>query len=82
MLDPIHYDLILQAIKVLFLTCLPILAVLSVAGILSSILQVVTGIHDPALSYAVRVLALIALLYFLIPSLWQSIVSLAEMALH
>jgi type III secretory pathway component EscS len=80
-MDAQTQDVLLQAFRALFTVALPVCVVLSVAGSLVAGLQAVTSIHDSATAYTVRVLALVVLLYILLPGFVRVITSLAELAL-
>ncbi len=82
MFDAASYDLLYQAIKVVFLTALPVLLVLGISGLLAGVLQAATGINDIAVSYGIKMLALVGLLYFFLPAWFDSISKLAELALR
>lgn len=70
---------LVEGLKVLFLLGLPILIAVSLGGILVAALQGATAIHDSASAYAVRILALVAVLYLMFPLYSRSLVSLATM---
>ncbi len=78
-MDPLHYDVILEAMKALFLMCLPIVLALALAGTLVSAFQSVTGLTDPASAYAVRLITLVLVLYFFFSAMSQTILNLAGM---
>lgn len=79
-MDAQQYDLLLEALKVLFLLCLPVIVGLAIAGTLASVLQSVTGLNDPATLYALRLIALVMILYFFFSTMTESILNLARMA--
>ena len=54
-------EICIEAMRVLFLLSAPCIAVAAIVGLLSGALQTVTSIHEIALSYALKLLALIAL---------------------
>ena len=64
-----EYEIVYQGMRVLFLLGLPVVAAVSLAGTLAAALQAATTIQDPAIGYAARLGALVAVLYFLLPSL-------------
>lgn len=82
MLDAAQYDLISQAIRTLFLAALPLTIIALVVGILVGALQSVSAIHDTALSYGLKLVAVAVTLYLILPSLAQSLVTLMGAALH
>ena len=71
-------DLLILSIRTLILVVAPIVVVVSLAGTLVSALQSVTSVHEPAISFAVRLAALVATLYVLFPFISQSILTLAQ----
>ena len=73
-------DIALEALRILFLQGLPIVIVLAVAGTIISALQSATAINEPALGYAVRLLALVAALYFILPATIKAILDLTQVA--
>jgi len=76
----IFYEVVSQALRVLFLVGAPVIIILSLAGTLIAALQSATTIQEPALGYAVRMIALVALLYFFFPAASQSVLDLARLA--
>lgn len=82
MIDPHMYDLVLQAMRALFLLCLPIVVCVSIAGTIMSLFQSATSIQELASGYGTRLLALIVALYFFLPSFARTLVALAEQAFH
>ena len=79
MLDPVIYEVLEEGIRALFIICLPIVAALSFSGVLVAALQSATSIHEPALGYGVRLVTLIALLYFFFPVISGYIIRLSEL---
>ena len=75
-----QYDLVYAALRTLFLSALPVVVAVSLAGTLAAALQSATAIHDPALGYAARLLALLVVLYLVLPSSIDALVSLAQLA--
>ena len=76
------YDLAIEAIRLLFVVGGPLIVVTGLAGTLVSLVQTVTSLPDPALSYGVRMLAVVAVLYLLLPSAIQSLMLLMRQALE
>jgi type III secretory pathway component EscS len=74
------YAITLQALRTLFLGTLPVIIGVGLAGTLTSALQSAMAIKDAATLYAVKLLALVGVLYFFMPSFISSVVTLAEMA--
>ena len=77
----VESDLIMEALRVFFVLALPMVALVSLASTLVSALQGATAIPDPALGYAVRLLAAISVLYFFGPAAIHSLLALTEMVL-
>ena len=82
MFDAAVYDILYQAMKVIFLTALPMLLVLMLSGVIVGVIQGATGINEIALNYGVKVLVFVGLLYFLLPASFDSISRLTELALR
>lgn len=78
-MDNSLYLLFYEAFRVTFLLGMPVLIVLVLSGTLVSAFQSITSLHDPASAYAVRMIALVALLYFLLPSFTSRLINFAEM---
>ena len=81
-MDGITYDLVLETLRVLFIGAVPVVAAATVAGMIISVFQSATTIVDPSLGYAVRLIAVVVVLYFLVSSFAQSIMMLADQAFH
>lgn len=79
MIEEFHYTILMEGLKVLIMAGLPIVVVLALAGTLVSALQSATGISDPALGFGVRILSLVLVLYFMLPSVLRSLMTLTEM---
>ena len=69
-------EVAIQVERVLFLLAVPVVVAVAVAGTLISALQSATTMKDPASAYAVRLLALVATLYFLYPGFARSLTEL------
>jgi len=80
MLTQIQYEIISQTLEVLFLCALPVVAALTVSSLLVSALQTAMSVHEPAAGYAVRLVALVISLYYTLPAISRSLVTLAETA--
>ncbi|NLF25382.1 MAG: hypothetical protein GX589_06955 [Deltaproteobacteria bacterium] len=76
----VQYDLVYAALRTLFLSALPVIVAVSLAGTLIAALQSATAINDPAVGYAARLLALLVALYLAVPPSVDAIVSLAQLA--
>jgi flagellar biosynthesis protein FliQ len=75
------YDVFLMALKCLYLIAAPSILVIFVAGSLASILQSAMSVQEATMNYAVRVIALVLLLYLILPAAVRSITDLAAFAL-
>lgn len=80
MLDPEIQELLLYALRIVFLLALPVVIVLSIAGTLVAAFQAATTLRESTVSYAIKLFALLALLYFTYPAFSRSLLSLAEMS--
>lgn len=72
------YSLLVESIRVLFLLGLPVVVIGLVAGALSSVLQGVTQIPEPAISYALKVVALVAVGFFFLSDFGSGLIDLFE----
>jgi flagellar biosynthesis protein FliQ len=54
-------DVVAEGLRTLFLICGPCLVAVALAGILSGVLQTVTAIHESAISYVLKLAALVGL---------------------
>ena len=75
-----EYDVVLLGLRTLFVLGVPVVLALAVAGTIIGALQSATAIQEPALGYAVRLLALVCLLYVLLPTAIPTLIALAELA--
>lgn len=75
-----EYDLIFDALYYLFIVGFPIVLAASLAGTLAAALQTVTAIQEPALGYAVRLTAVVVVLYFFMPQIISGLLELAKAA--
>ena len=66
-------ELIWQAVRILALIAFPMVAAVSVAGLLVGAFQAITSIQDPASGFAVRLAALFVVIYLLWPT-WNSMI--------
>ncbi|MBX7137405.1 MAG: flagellar biosynthetic protein FliQ [Oligoflexia bacterium] len=80
-MDAVLYSMFIEAIRVLLLVGVPSALLIGCAGVLAGAFQSVTSIHDPAIGYTARLLALIAALYFLGGFFWERVRNLLEQAL-
>lgn len=74
------YDLVIQGARALYLLITPFVIALTVAGILTSVLQAALTIQEGSLNYAVRLITLVVLLYVFLPTASQTLIGLAELA--
>lgn len=77
-----EYEILQEAVRILFVVGFPLVALTALAGTLVSALMAVTTIQEPALSYAVRLAVVALLLYYLMPYAVRSLTSLGELALR
>ena len=77
--DPLLYDAIVEGLRILFLLAVPVVVALSLTGTVVSALQAVTSINEPALGYGLKLLALVVVLYVMLPSVTQSLVSFSQL---
>jgi type III secretory pathway component EscS len=74
------YDILVLAVRALFLIATPITGALALGGVLVSLFQAATTIDEPAMGHAVRVLALGIVFYALFSFFSETMVSLAKAA--
>ena len=82
MLTDNEYAVIAEGLRTLFLIALPISLGVGIAGTLVGTLQSATTIQDHSLSYVVRLIALVGLLYIFGPMAVEALASLMELALQ
>jgi type III secretory pathway component EscS len=75
-----EYDLLVQAIRAVFVIGAPIVIAAAVAGTVASVLQSAMTLSEPAVGYAVRLVAVVAVIYLMFPTFAKLIVLLAETA--
>jgi len=75
-----QYDIVYLGLQALFLLAVPVVVAVSLAGTIAAVLQSATSIQDPALGYTARLLALLLVLYLVLPSTVDIIISLARTA--
>ncbi|MCB0318040.1 MAG: flagellar biosynthetic protein FliQ [Bdellovibrionales bacterium] len=73
-------EILFQGIRTLFIVTLPILLVTSLAGLLASVFQTSTALHEPIISYVLKLLSVVLLLYFMLPQFIRTIISLTQSA--
>lgn len=78
-MDPMVVDVMMEALRVLLLVAVPIAAALALAGTVVAVIEGATAIHEPALGYAIRLAALVAILYFLTPSIIGLLLRLTDL---
>lgn len=69
-----------DGLKALFLISVPLVAGVALAGTLTAAVQGATSLHDSATAYAVRLLALVVVLYLYLPAFLTQIAALAQYA--
>ncbi len=74
------YEVLMEGVKALFLIGVPVVLAISIVGTIVAALQAATTITEPAIGYAARLAALIALLYFLFPAFSRTCTKLALLA--
>lgn len=74
------YDVLTAALRTFYLIAAPTVLVIFVAGSIASILQSAMSIQDATMSYAVRLIAFVVLLYLILPTIVHSMTDLAEFA--
>ena len=79
-MDDLHYEITVEALRVLFLLGLPLVLAMALIGTIGAALQTATAIHDSALTYAIRLITLVVLIYLLLPTAVQSLLNLTKMA--
>ncbi len=77
-----EYQILQEAMRVLFIVGLPLVLVTAIAGTIAAALMAATTIHEPALDYAVRLVVVVVVLFFLTPLAVRSLLSLMEFALQ
>lgn len=76
------HDVLVQGLHTLYLLSAPLVLVVFVAGSLASILQSALSVQEETMNYAAKLIALVLLLYLLVPSATQQLITLTEMALQ
>ena len=79
-MDDLHYEVTIEALRVLFLLGVPIVLAMAVLGTVAAALQTATTLHDAALTYAIRLITLAVLIYLLLPFAVTSLVNLTNLA--
>ncbi len=79
MIDSFTSEVAIEALRVLFLICLPLVAAMLISGSIVSVFQGATSIQEPAVGYAVRVSTLIAVFYLLYPTIEESLLRLSDL---
>ena len=82
MLDGAAFEIVRQGFRALVVAGAPVLIAASVAGILMAVLQSATNIHDSASAYAARLLGICIVFFLMYQSIWMTLTSLMELALH
>ena len=77
-----EYEMLQEALRVLFLVGAPIVLITAAVGTIVSGLMAATTIQEQALSYAVRLAVVVLVLYMMMPLAARSLTTLGEMALR
>ena len=72
------FELIYEAIRLLFLLAVPVVLAMATIGLFVSSLQAATTIKDQSSSYTVKLIVLVALLYFGLPIAVQVLSEFAQ----
>ncbi len=64
---------LIYAVRIFLLVTIPLLAILTLAGTISGMLQAITGIRESLLNYLTKLIALFAVFYFFLPSFLQTL---------
>lgn len=81
-MDPVLQDVCAEALRVLFMIGIPCTACLAVTGLLAGVFQTATSIHEQAVSYALKLLALFGLASIFFASAREALVDLCTHALR
>ncbi|MBX7145122.1 MAG: flagellar biosynthetic protein FliQ [Oligoflexia bacterium] len=82
MMYGVEVDFLYEALRAFFVLAFPVLAIVSLAGLLIGAFQGATSIKDGASAYAVRLLALIGALYALLPLYSRTLMDLVQAAFN
>ena len=81
-MDPLLQDLISEAVRTVFIVCVPCIAAVAGLGLLGSIFQTATSIHEQAFSYAIKLVAFFAVTSLFIGRMREALVALCTHALQ
>ena len=73
-------ELLAQSLRALYLIGLPVVVVVFLASSVASILQSALAVREGSINYAIRLVAFILLAYLMMPSVSQTLITLAELA--
>jgi type III secretory pathway component EscS len=76
-MDPQLYDILIEAMKIIVLCCIPLVIANAVSGMLLVFFQIITSTQEASTAYAVRMLTTAGILYIMFPSLIKNIFSFA-----
>jgi flagellar biosynthesis protein FliQ len=76
MIEGMIQEIFSEAFRVLFLSCVPFIIGIAGVGLLSAVLQTATAIHEGAISYALKILALFGIFTILVVPMREAIVAL------
>ncbi|MCB0310431.1 MAG: flagellar biosynthetic protein FliQ [Bdellovibrionales bacterium] len=82
MLTDQQYEVFSHSMRILLLVGGPLALGMALVSTIVSGLQAATSVRDVSLSYAVRLIALVVLIYLLHPLFMQGVVELTELALR
>ncbi len=77
-MDADLYNALNDGAGILFLILIPLLISTSVVGLLSSAIQSATTIKDQASLYGIKLITVVVVLYFVLPRLSESLLSLTQ----
>ena len=75
-------EMIDSALRILYLSGGPVVLATVLAGLLVSGLQAAMGLQESSLTFAAKLAALVAVLYFILPGMVLQLRALAEMSLQ
>ena len=81
-MDAALHNLLLQALRTLYVLAAPLVLVLFVAGSIASIMQSALSVQEATMNYAVRLIAFVLLVYLLFPTMVQTLSGLMVQALQ
>ncbi len=76
------YDLLREAAKILVYLLVPLFAATVFSGLVVGVLQAATAIRERALSYAIKMISVVGVLYFLFPLFSDRLIKLFTISLQ